>query len=60
MTLVFDVLAKPGYTADDIRDDLEVFGHVASDFSYTDFASGQTWLFWSSWPLVTQIEQVIP
>ncbi len=60
VTLVFDVLAKPTYTVQDIKDDLAATGYVASDFSYTDFPSGITYLFWSSTPLVTKIDQVMP
>lgn len=40
-------------------DGFELAGPFASDFSYTDSPSGQTWLYWTSFPLVTPIELVI-
>ncbi|MEM7356520.1 MAG: hypothetical protein AAF657_37235, partial [Acidobacteriota bacterium] len=59
VTLIFDVILKPGITVDDFTDDLIVFGNVASDYSWTDFPTGQTWLLWSSAPMLSPIDSVI-
>ncbi len=59
VTLVFDLLVKPTSTVQEVADDLAANGWVGSDFSITDFSSGTTYLLWTSFPLVTQIDSVI-
>ncbi len=59
VTLVFDLLVKPGYTVQEVADDLAANGWVGGDYSFTDFPSGTTYLFWSSFPLITRIDAVI-
>ena len=54
--LVFDLLVKPGYSVQEVLDDLEGFGHVASDFS-VDYG-GVTYLLWSSVPFMTKLDSV--
>ena len=54
--LIFEVVVKPPYSVQDVIDDLNAFGHVASDFSI--HFSGTTYLLWTSWPLVTEIDFV--
>ena len=54
--LVFDLLVKPGYTIQEVIDDLAANGSVASDYSIE--AGGTTYLLWSSFPFLTQLASV--
>lgn len=55
--LLFDLAVKPPYTAEEVIEDLEVFGYIASDFSVV--FNGITYLLWSSAQMVHEIEEVI-
>ncbi len=56
VNLVFEVVVKPPYSVAEVIDDIEEFGHVASDFSLTYY--GVTYLLWNSTPFVSPIQSV--
>lgn len=55
--LIFDLIAKPGVTVDEVIDDLTEFGHVARDY-FVEFA-GVQYLLWAGPPMLWPIDEVV-